>query len=534
MVYALRAKAERLETNTSMPHMIRATSSGPGEPRVRIPVKRFLACPFTFTDSPDHAGVSRTNRDMGLRRTSLRSRRFAQWKACSLNSFHDFGLAEPIRRALTEEKYATPTPIQAQTIPVVLSRRDVIGIAQTGTGKTAAFAVPILHHLFTNRRRAGHKACRVLVLSPTRELSGQILDSFRAYGRHVRTSGALVIGGVSMGAQVRAVQNGVDVLVATPGRLLDLVTSNALRLGEVEFLVLDEADRMLDMGFIHDIRKIVAKLPARRQTLLFSATMPRAIAALADQILRDPAKVAVTPVASTVERVEQRIIRVDRAAKSAVLAEILQRESIGRVLVFTRTKHGADKVVRGLAKAGISAHAIHGNKSQNQRERVLAAFRKGEVLTLIATDIAARGIDVDGISHVVNFDLPNVPETYVHRIGRTARAGAAGVAISLCDSEEAAYLRDIEKLIRMSIPATDRRAFPRQAQPSMSRSHTSRPPAHAAAKRRQQGRGNAPREQDRHGQLRNAPTGIAAVAFLHRDVRSGRNPRRGEDGNPKG
>ena len=451
-----------------------------------------------------------------------------------MTSFHDFGLAEPITRALAEEKYATPTPIQAQTIPVVMSRRDVIGIAQTGTGKTAAFAVPILHHLFTNRRRPARKTCRVLVLSPTRELSGQILDSFRAYGRHVGTSVALVIGGVSMGAQVRAVQSGVDVLVATPGRLLDLVTSNALRLGEVEFLVLDEADRMLDMGFIHDIRKIVAKLPARRQTLLFSATMPRAIAALADQILRDPAKVAVTPVASTVERVEQRIIRVDRAAKSAVLAEILQRESIGRVLVFTRTKHGADKVVRGLAKAGISAHAIHGNKSQNQRERVLAAFRKGEVLTLIATDIAARGIDVDGISHVVNFDLPNVPETYVHRIGRTARAGAAGVAISLCDSEEAAYLRDIEKLIRMSIPATDRRAFPRQAQPSMSRSHTSRPPAHAAAKRRQQGRGNAPREQDRHGQLRNAPTGIAAVAFLHRDVRSGRNPRRGEDGNPKG
>src|SRR5205809_494873 len=253
---------------------------------------------------------------------------------------------------------------------------------------------------------------------------------------------------------------------ATPGRLLDLVTSNALRLGEVEFFVLDEADRMLDMGFIHDIRKIIAKLPAQRQTLLFSATMPRAIAELAAQMLRNPAKIAVTPVASTVDRVEQRILHVDRAAKPAVLAEILRRESMGRALVFTRTKHGADKVVRGLAKAGISAHAIHGNKSQNQRERVLAAFRKGEVLTLVATDIAARGIDVDGISHVVNFDLPNVPETYVHRIGRTARAGAAGVAISLCDAEEAAYLRDIEKLIRMSIPATDQRRFPRQAEPS--------------------------------------------------------------------
>jgi len=250
--------------------------------------------------------------------------------------------------------------------------------------------------------------------------------------------------------------------------------------------------------------------------------------------LRDPARVAVTPVASTVDRVEQRIIRVDRPAKPAVLAEILQRESIGRVLVFTRTKHGADKVVRGLAKAGIPAHAIHGNKSQNQRERVLAAFRKGEVLTLIATDIAARGIDVDGISHVVNFDLPNVPETYVHRIGRTARAGAAGVAISLCDREEAAYLRDIEKLIRMSIPATDHRTFPRQARPSTARGGTSRPSAHAAANRWQRGRGNAPRKQDRHGQPRKAANGIATVAFLHRDLRSGHSSRRGEDGNPKG
>src|SRR5437868_4818916 len=339
-----------------------------------------------------------------------------------------------------------------------MSRRDVIGIAQTGTGKTAAFAVPILHHLSTSRRRPARKTCRVLVLSPTRELSGQILDSFRAYGRHVGTSTALAIGGVSMGAQVRAVQNGVDVLVATPGRLLDLVRSNALRLGDVEFLVLDEADRMLDMGFIHDIRKIVAKLPARRQTLLFSATMPRAIATLAAQMLSAPTTVAVTPVASTVERVEQRIIRVDRSAKPAVLAEILRRESIGRALVFTRTKHGADKVVRGLAKAGISAHAIHGNKSQNQRERVLSAFRKGEVLTLIATDIAARGIDVDGISHVVNFDLPNVPDTYVHRIGRTARAGADGAAISLgAGAEEMTYLRDIETLIRVVLPREDRR-----------------------------------------------------------------------------
>jgi ATP-dependent RNA helicase RhlE len=296
-----------------------------------------------------------------------------------LTSFHDFGLAEPITRALAEEKYVTPTPIQAQTIPMVLSRRDVIGIAQTGTGKTAAFALPILHHLFTNRRRPERKTCRVLVLSPTRELSGQILDSFRTYGRHVGIGAALAIGGVSMGAQVRSLLNGVDVLVATPGRLLDLVGSNALRLGDVEHLVLDEADRMLDMGFIHDIRKIVAKLPAHRQTLFFSATMPGAIADLAKEMLRDPAKVAVTPVSSTVDRVEQRVIRVDRAAKAVVLAQLLKREQVERAIVFTRTKHGADKVVRGLAKAGISASAIHGNKSQNQRERVLMAFRKGAV-----------------------------------------------------------------------------------------------------------------------------------------------------------
>ncbi|HWU26195.1 MAG TPA: DEAD/DEAH box helicase, partial [Rhizomicrobium sp.] len=295
-----------------------------------------------------------------------------------MTSFQDLGLAEPIARAVAEEKYVTPTPIQAQTIPVVLSRRDVIGIAQTGTGKTAAFALPILHQMSANIRRMEPKCCRVLVLAPTRELSGQILDSFRAYGRHLRISAALTIGGVPMGGQVRTLLNGVDVLVATPGRLLDLVQSNAVRLGAVEFLVLDEADRMLDMGFIHDIRKIVAKLPAQRQTLLFSATMPHAIVELARAMLRDPVKVAATAKGSTVARIEQRIVRVDRAAKAAMLADNLKRETIDRALVFTRTKHGADRVVRSLGKAGIAAQAIHGNKSQNQRERVLAGFRKGE------------------------------------------------------------------------------------------------------------------------------------------------------------
>jgi ATP-dependent RNA helicase RhlE len=429
-----------------------------------------------------------------------------------LTSFQDFGLAEPIARALAEERYVRPTPIQAQTIPIVLSRRDVIGIAQTGTGKTAAFALPILHHISANRRRMERKCCRVLVLSPTRELSGQILDSFRAYGRHLRVSAALAIGGVPMGGQVRALLNGVDVLVATPGRLLDLVKGNALRLGEVEFLVLDEADRMLDMGFIHDIRKIVAKLPAHRQTLLFSATMPQAIVELARGMLRDPVKAAVTPTGATVAQVEQRIIRVDRAAKPGVLAEILQRESIDRALVFTRTKHGADRVVRSLVKAGIAAQAIHGNKSQNQRDRALAGFRKGAVRTLVATDIAARGIDVDGISHVVNFDLPNVPETYVHRIGRTARAGAEGIAISLCDAEEAAFLRDIEKLIRMPIPATDHPSLTRRVRQSAKQSRSTQPPPDRALKPRN--RKDTPRHQDRHNRRWRDSRGLPA--FLYR------------------
>jgi ATP-dependent RNA helicase RhlE len=436
-------------------------------------------------------------------------------KAYSLTSFQDFKLNDAIVRALAEEKYLTPTPIQAQTIPTVMSGRDVIGIAQTGTGKTAAFALPILHRLSADPRPPARKSCRVLILSPTRELSGQILESLRTYGRHLRIRTALAIGGVSMGGQVRTLLNGADVLVATPGRLLDLVKGNALRLSEVECLVLDEADRMLDMGFIHDIRKIVAKLPAQRQTLMFSATMPRAIAELAAQMLRDPVKVSVAPVASTAERVEQRIIRVDRAAKSALLVDVLRSETIDRVLIFTRTKHGADKVVRGLVRAGLGAEAIHGNKSQNQRERVLAAFRKGEVRTLVATDIAARGIDVDGISHVVNFDLPDVPETYVHRIGRTARAGAQGVAISLCDGEEMALLRDIEKLIRMSIPMSDKRAAPQAEAPP-----ARHPPARSSAnaKQRDWRGGNRPaRKKRRRNQPRQAEGGIASVAFLHRN-----------------
>jgi ATP-dependent RNA helicase RhlE len=472
-----------------------------------------------------------------------------------LTSFQDFGLADPISRALKEENYVTPTPIQSQTIPLVLAARDVVGIAQTGTGKTAAFALPILHRILEHRIKPQPKACRVLVLSPTRELSGQILESFNAYGRHMRLTSALAIGGVPMGRQVRSVMQGVEVMVATPGRLLDLVQSNGLKLGNVEFLVLDEADRMLDKGFINDIRKIVSKLPIRRQTLFFSATMPKDIADLADQMLRDPARVAVTPVASTADRITQRIVQVDHSAKAAFLAQLLQHEPVDRALVFTRTKHGADKVVKGLARAGISADAIHGNKSQNHRERVLAAFRSGQIRTLVATDIAARGIDVDGISHVVNFDLPNVPETYVHRIGRTARAGADGIAISLvAGGEEMSYLRDIEKLIRIALPREDRRTpGQREAAPAASqhrgprsaprvhgtRANDGAPGSKGPRRRRRPGGNNGAPQTNRHEGNRHEPMrpsssshgggkaeGMQGVAFLHRESRPNTRPNR--------
>lgn len=366
--------------------------------------------------------------------------------------FSDFGLAQPILKALASEGYEKPTPIQAQTIPYALEGRDVCGIAQTGTGKTAAFSLPILHRLTEKPKTPARKGCRVLVLSPTRELAGQIADSFRAYGRNLKLTTSVVFGGVTIGRQERELSPGVDVLVATPGRLLDLVDRKSLSLRDVEILVLDEADQMLDLGFIHALKRIVTLLPKERQSLFFSATMPKTISTLADAFLRDPAKVAVTPVATTAERIEQSVMFVSTGRKQALLEIVLRDKAIDRVLVFTRTKHGADKVVRSLDKAGIVGAAIHGNKSQPQRERALAAFRNGTCRVLVATDIAARGIDVEGVSHVVNFDLPNVPESYVHRIGRTARAGAEGLAISFCNDEERAYLRDIEKLTRLKVP----------------------------------------------------------------------------------
>ena len=465
-------------------------------------------------------------------------------KDSTLTSFLNLGLAEPIARALVDEKYVTPTPIQSQTIPQVLAGRDVVGIAQTGTGKTAAFALPILNHLSKNRLRPQPRTCRVLVLSPTRELSAQIVESFQTYGRHVRPSVTLAIGGVPINRQVRALAHGVDVLVATPGRLLDLMQQRSVHLDHVEVFVLDEADRMLDMGFIHDIRRIVTKLPSKRQTLFFSATMPKEIADLANHMLRDPVRVAVTPAATTVERVEQRVILVDRAGKPALLAEVLRNEPIDRALIFTRTKRGADRVVRDLAGKGLTAQAIHGNKSQGQRERVLADFRNGRVRTLVATDIAARGIDVEGISHVVNYDLPNIPESYVHRIGRTARAGADGVAISFCDGEEKAFLRDIEKLIRMSIPSTDRRNerrpeprsngamnaphshYPRSnGLPNAQRPHQPRPNGSANAQRPHQHRPNgAPNAKHQRHEQRG----------LHQHKNHGQRPAAAHNGNIEG
>ncbi|MBM3541922.1 MAG: DEAD/DEAH box helicase [Alphaproteobacteria bacterium] len=368
------------------------------------------------------------------------------------SSFSDLGLSAPILDALRAEVYTTPTPIQGQAIPHVLAGKDLLGIAQTGTGKTAAFALPLLHRLAAEPKKVLPRNARVLVLSPTRELASQIEASFRAYGKNLRVSSAVVFGGVGFSPQAKALARGVDVLVATPGRLIDHIGQGTVRFDALEALVLDEADRMLDMGFIRDIRRIVKAVPRERQNLFFSATMPGEIAELAAEMLRNPVRVAVTPAAKTVDRIRQQVIFVDAAAKRALLVKTLGDPAVSRALVFTRTKRGADRVARYLEEAGIAADAIHGNKSQGQRERALAAFKAGQARVLVATDIAARGIDVDGITHVVNYELPNIPESYVHRIGRTARAGADGAAIAFCDQEERAYLRDIEATIKMRIP----------------------------------------------------------------------------------
>ena len=363
-------------------------------------------------------------------------------------NFDNLNIIEPILQSLREEGYSKPTPIQEKAIPIILNKDDLLGCAQTGTGKTAAFSIPLLQLMHQQGRKKG---ITCLILTPTRELAIQINESIAAYGRHLAIRHTVIFGGVSQLPQTQALRNGIDILTATPGRLLDLMNQRIISLNDIEFFVLDEADRMLDMGFIHDVKKVVAKLPEKRQTLFFSATMPLEIAELAKRILNNPKYVEVTPVSSTAELVKQELYFVNKSDKRDFLSDLLLEQPITSAIVFTRTKHGADRVARHLQKNGIKADAIHGDKSQNQRQNALNSFKSGQSRVLVATDIAARGIDIDNLSHVINFDIPNVAETYVHRIGRTGRAGAAGIAISLCDFEEQAYLRDIEKLIGKKI-----------------------------------------------------------------------------------
>jgi ATP-dependent RNA helicase RhlE len=370
--------------------------------------------------------------------------------------FSDLNLNPQLLKALVAEGYSEPTPIQQTAIPPVLAGRDLLGIAQTGTGKTAAFALPILQRLAENPPVRA-RAIRVLVLTPTRELAAQIGESFSAYGRHLRSKNTVIFGGVSQHNQTRALRLSPEILIATPGRLLDLCNQKIVDLSAVEILVLDEADRMLDMGFIHDVRRVIGLVPRKRQTLFFSATMAPDIESLADQILSSPERVEVTPRAKTADKIEQRVYFVQKLDKRQLLEDVLANAEFERVLVFTRTKHGADRVAKQLARANVSAAAIHGNKSQNARERALNSFKRGETRVLVATDIAARGIDIDGISHVINYDIPNIPESYVHRIGRTARAGASGMALSFCDPEERGHLAGIEKLLRFRLPVVGER-----------------------------------------------------------------------------
>lgn len=376
-------------------------------------------------------------------------------------SFNNLQLIEPVLKALVHEGYTKPTPIQEQSIPIILQQKDLLGCAQTGTGKTAAFAIPLLQlmHQQQEQTRERYRTVKALILTPTRELAIQIEESFKAYGRYLNLHHLVIFGGVSQVPQVNTLRRGIDILVATPGRLLDLMNQGHISLRDIKFFVLDEADRMLDMGFVHDVKKIIAKLPAKRQTLFFSATMPPEIQKLADVLLTNPSKVEVTPPSSTVDAIQQALYYVEKENKKFLLIHLLQDASIETALVFSRTKHGADKIARGLSAAGIRAEAIHGNKSQNARQSALSNFKSRRTRVLVATDIAARGIDIDELTHVINHDLPNVPETYVHRIGRTGRAGASGIAISFCDAEERAELKDIQKLINKTIPVVGEHPF---------------------------------------------------------------------------
>ena len=380
--------------------------------------------------------------------------------------FEELGIIEPILKALIEEKYIEPTPIQAKAIPLILNRSDVLGSAQTGTGKTAAFAIPILQHLFLARKKnKGARKIKSLIITPTRELAIQIGESFTTYGKYTWIKNTVIFGGVPQGKQTDALRRGVDVLVATPGRLLDLMDQGFIKLKDIEYFVLDEADRMLDMGFIHDIRKIITKLPAKRQSLFFSATMPENIVQLSRKILTNPRKVDVSPISSAAETVSHYLYYTNKSKKKDLLFHILKDRKIDQVLLFSRTKHGADRIARNLKREKIKTAAIHGDKAQNQRQKVLAQFKAGEIRVLVATDIAARGIDIDKLKYVINYDIPNIAETYVHRIGRSGRAGENGNAISLCEPEENVFIKDIEKLIKQEIEVINDNPFPQTDKP---------------------------------------------------------------------
>ncbi len=446
-----------------------------------------------------------------------------------MTKFADLGLRPPILRAVEEGGYQTMTPIQSKAIPIVLEGRDLIAVAQTGTGKTAAFSLPIIEMLVKGEGKRRPKTARSLILAPTRELAIQIEENIRKYAKYLHYKIALVYGGASQKSQVKAMAPGVDILIATPGRLIDLMNQGFINLADVEYFVLDEADRMLDMGFIRDIRKVVAALPIKRQTLFFSATMPTTVAQLAKTILSNPARVDVDPTVTTAEKVDQYVLMVPKGQKRKLLASILQDEAIKRAIVFTRTKHGANRVSKNLDQLGIKSNAIHGNKSQNARQKALAELRDGDIRVLVATDVAARGIDVDGITHVINFDLPNEPESYIHRIGRTARAGATGVSLSFCDHEERGYLRDIEKLIKQKISVMEDHPFhlegvqpaekggasddddddrrPRRSNRPRSNQQRSNKPGSSNSGSKNQNQARSRRPQKADGQSQDRPTG---------------------------
>jgi len=380
--------------------------------------------------------------------------------------FEELGIIEPIIRALKDEKYSVPTSIQEEAIPLILKRNDVLGSAQTGTGKTAAFAIPILQHLYLDRQKNNSsRKIKALVITPTRELAIQIAESFSVYGKYTGITNTVIFGGVTQGKQTDALRKGIDILVATPGRLLDLINQGFVNLKEIEYFVLDEADRMLDMGFIHDIKKIIALLPLKRQSLFFSATMPKDIVELSRKILNNPLKIEVSPVSSTAETIKQYLYYTNKSSKKELLLHVLQDRKINQVLLFTKTKHGADKIAAHLKKYKIETAAIHGDKAQNQRQKALTQFKDGEIRVLVATDIAARGIDIDKLKYVVNYDIPNIAETYVHRIGRSGRAGDEGIAISFCEPEENEFIKDIEKLINLKIEVVKKNPYPQTESP---------------------------------------------------------------------